>query len=130
MLPDDSIIPDLHTSRVPGCSGRCHGTVPIKFLGKYLPSLTAGVVHELQVWDCRRLEKDVSFRSRITYAAQGARRWLLVVVNPRNKHIHASGCWSACLLCLERCLAKLSLLCMGRFCHTGARQSYLTAQCQ
>lgn len=24
-----------------------------------------------QVWDCRRLEKDVSFRSRITYAAQG-----------------------------------------------------------
>ena len=24
-----------------------------------------------QVWDCRRLEKDVSFRSLITYAAQG-----------------------------------------------------------
>lgn len=26
----------------------------------------------LQVWDCRRLEKDVSFRSRLTYASQGA----------------------------------------------------------
>lgn len=25
----------------------------------------------LQVWDCRRLEKDVSFRSRLTYASQG-----------------------------------------------------------
>lgn len=24
----------------------------------------------LQVWDCRRLEKDVSFRSRLTYTAQ------------------------------------------------------------
>ncbi len=31
----------------------------------------------LQVWDCRRLEKDVSFRSRLTYAAQGAcHSWL------------------------------------------------------
>ena len=29
-------------------------------------------MYERQVWDCRRLEKDVSFRSRITYAAQGA----------------------------------------------------------
>lgn len=25
----------------------------------------------VKVWDCRRLEKDVSFRSRVTYAAQG-----------------------------------------------------------
>ncbi len=24
----------------------------------------------VKVWDCRRLEKDVSFRSRLTYASQ------------------------------------------------------------
>jgi len=25
----------------------------------------------VKVWDCRRLEKDVSFKSRLTYASQG-----------------------------------------------------------
>ncbi len=47
-------------ARAEGCSLKmtdehvftCHYTVP------------------LQVWDCRRLEKDVSFRSRLTYTAQ------------------------------------------------------------
>lgn len=27
----------------------------------------------VKVWDCRRLEKDVSFRSRLTYTAQAGR---------------------------------------------------------
>lgn len=27
----------------------------------------------MQVWDCRRLEADVSFRSRLTYTAQAGR---------------------------------------------------------
>ena len=25
----------------------------------------------VKVWDCRRLDKDVSFRSKLTYASQG-----------------------------------------------------------
>ena len=32
---------------------------------------TASNDETVKVWDCRRLEKDVSFKSRLTYASQG-----------------------------------------------------------
>ncbi|GAB4818761.1 hypothetical protein N2152v2_005807 [Parachlorella kessleri] len=34
---------------------------------------SASADETVKVWDCRRLEKDVSFRSRLTYAGQGGR---------------------------------------------------------
>ena len=33
--------------------------------------VSASADETVKVWDCRRLEKDVSFRSRLTYTGQG-----------------------------------------------------------
>lgn len=43
----------------------------------------------VKVWDCRRLEKDVSFRSRLTYAAQAGR--ITAVAACQDGHTVASG---------------------------------------
>jgi phosphoinositide-3-kinase regulatory subunit 4 len=44
----------------------------------------------VKVWDCRRLDRDVSFRSRLTYAAHGQRVEALAASS--DGHTVASGC--------------------------------------
>ena len=41
-----------------------------------------------KVWDCRKLEKDVSFKSRLTYTAQGGQSQSLLLLQATAPSMH------------------------------------------
>ena len=52
-------------------SRRCVNRLAVAGCGAFFASASSD--ETVKVWDCRRLEKDVSFRSRLTYTAQAGR---------------------------------------------------------
>lgn len=78
------------------------GVNQLAVAGNGLFFVSASSDETVKVWDCRRLEKDVSFKSRLTYTSQGetdlAHFFRLVLVLPvrqkcvkQEKHVHITN---------------------------------------